>query len=873
MIYAVNVSNLRVHDRNLLQGDIQCEQINCSLVYFIFREKESQSFFSRNPLKRKKKKKSKKNASADTELLSPVVVNCRSVIAPYKVDADGRVSRLASHPLLLAGPRYTVPLTCAPCSEICSNTSTTTTAGSGSSRGTAATSTTIVSAAGGSVTTAGSQAANTSGKVSSAVSSAARLPLKGYQPLVCRNPPLASKSEASCTLTFENLYAADERSSSNKSSSDENVAAKQTLLGSASSSTSNHEEDFEQSADNSIFLSQAVAEMIDPPIVLNSAAAKTGTVPCYENMSSALKPLMYPDSTLLTAGSSDSGLLHTNRHRDSLTGAEVPIVVPPSETSQLQNSNVSPSPISTSDDEKEFNETGVANEQDKVTSERPLDATNVRAADNFLARVNDDRLKLTNDSCRSNQAVIFNLDMDQVNEENDGRIISAVNPNVCSSQLERNNGNDTIEIGNTIDDSQDYSESNSMLLKSAYENVLCDVSKLCDGSSAQISCSNPGSGASGDGAQCIEDISKTASKEVFSNSPCHNNDEGDGSSNPDIDWLFCHSDSDSEFADLAKWAPQPPSQFYEHSQAPDETDGDGHNSSQRLIKSNEQKDIVGLSSASGFQRCSSSTVVGDSAFTDESIAQQQLQGAIPKRKRHGIIMDDPSTVSSNAKESSLHALVSCTDKEAHEPVLTLLTSTSTTSTISTSPTATTPTGEVGGTNDNISAAGEVSSVTMDLMKRMLDVFSSYPEHCHIDIKKLLVLVSLEQQNNTGGMTGGTGSTSTLPTDPSASTKQSSPLQPEHNSQSGCGGAISPLATTAHHKLHRKPAVRRRKYGSSSSASPPPVSPPDNAYNTPVTTTFPGIIGQDINYQPAVITHEEVQFSFVQMILICIYFAA
>ena len=505
--------------------------------------------------------------------------------------------------------------------------------------------------------------------------------------MVCRaeasitTPPIVPNSDGVCTLTFENLYAADEASSSDNmkhsSSSEENLMSK----------TKN------------------------------------------ENN---LKPLSYPDDSLVTGSTNGSSILRAAQW----SGVEEDLL--PSSSQCLEDSR---------------------HEENNLISNSSVDQS---------------------DNC-SRRTVIINVDVDA---ESDNRIISAVNYNVCGG-AER-----------LFD-----AESESHLL-STYES-LCAAS---------------------------------------------NNIEDDASSNSDLNWLFSHSDSESEFASVNV---QSPSVRTTH-EAPESNTGLPFENLQLISDAGSSAQHPLATSSSSVEYSAQQHKLGSSQRTHlsgESVSglktsteSQHFQGAIPKRRRHGVVLEGVDAPHDSEKNCA----------ETHEK-------------------------EPGGAMET---AGEVSSVTMDLMRRMLDVFSSYPEHCQIDIKKLLVLVSLEQQNSNnrstvtalGGVAGANPvsmaqgrSSSTLPAQ--SSPPEGSPCKAKHStlpSPSQCSSSPSHPSDVTH-KLHRKPAVRRRKYGSSSNSSPP-VSPLQNNDATrlsvssnalPNTTTFPCVTLDNITYQPAVLTNEQV----------------
>uniref|UniRef100_A0A6A7FS33 Pecanex-like protein n=4 Tax=Hirondellea gigas TaxID=1518452 RepID=A0A6A7FS33_9CRUS len=757
----------------------------------------------------------------------------------------------------------------------------------------------------------------------------------GYQALVWRNPSSSNSSSLPggsadavrdnvCTLTFENIYAADEGSSSDmkvSSSSEENIMAmqqqqqqhkqQQALLGREKSSKyeAGQEEDDDDEDDD-----------ID----------ELTTIP-------ALKPLSYPDDSLVTA-TDDSSLLRANwgggggNNNSSGIAADEELL---SDTSQLHSSE-------SDSEEVEASENSHASTDNILERQQSVDSSGELLANSLL--------KEPSERNGSRQTVIINVD---VNDKGNDRTISAVNYSICIPSVAFNS-DDTVMI---CEDCLNKSESDAQFLCSAYENLADEA--FGDG---EPELKREGVQACSRKAACC---ARKAAAENIRGDECNISEE-ELSSNPDIEWLFCHSDSDSEFADLAKLAPPPPPPLsavvnkYLPSACSEEnkTEGIGNDHEpdddgdlwSRSRSPLEKKHRNADGEALGFVRRHPtsrqiSSISNDGSLTgaDDGIGsgnKQQLQGAIPKKKRHGVIMDDSAIVAStegsrnNSTKSPIavdgsSSLTTTNTGEDQES----LTSSSEANTEETANKGTTnsisnniehnlgsmsnnnldvtaakaennTTAEVVGgvATSTTSAAGEVSSVTMDLMRRMLDVFSSYPEHCHIDIKKLLVLVSLEQQNNnnratvtalggvvggsinktttTGGGDGGatstTGASGTIPATgsytlpPQSSPPQSSPIHPKHStlpnaSSPPSSSTVSSPATHSGdviHKLHRKHAVRRRRYGSFTT---PPVSPKGNtncvggiiaSVTTPATTTFPGVCGADINYQPAVLTHEQ-----------------
>lgn len=663
-----------------------------------------------------------------------------------------------------------------------------------------------------------------------------------YQPLLCRSggERLAAtkdtKNSSSTLLTFENIYAAAEEAGSSSSdmmkqqssSSEENLIVRSATDNGCSNQSHLQNDD------------------LPPPSLYHHDYHHEECSSGSEQLKAALKPLSYPDDSLVTGASDSSSLLRTNI-ANSISSNDKYTIVDDSMLSPQASQLIFQSSESSDDDTEQENEED-ANNNPTLEAEKPVGETT-----------------------SSRQTVIINVDVD---DEGDDRIISAVNYNVCSASA-----------NNICEEFLDQSESSEIQLFSAYENLTDEENShaYCKVEVGDI-CENRK-------PPCSKDKFVECNKSV---------QEDETSSNPDIEWLFSHSDSDSEFAELAKGnSPQPSVNSKNTCCSIAENTPDVEirkvrkckekRPSNRRSKSSAKSNLPESKAVRHSKTCRSARTDGNAESTmtniqrrhdtSESDKQHHLQGAIPKRRRHGVIMDglDEDTVAHcdpRLEEKLMHSgsETSTSDKKGVDDSTVGNLDSGTSSNKLDNSASSTP-------------AGEVSSVTMDLMRRMLDVFSSYPEHCHIDIKKLLVMVSLEQQNSNNRATvtalGGVseidsnnasvdnnhsrgpsvattnkspGGSSTLP--PQAS-PPSSALPPKHSTLPPSYNISPPPDVT--HKLHRKPAVRRRKYGSAGGNSSPPVSPLDTSKEAyvPATTTFPGVSQENISYQPAVLTQEEV----------------
>ncbi|CAL4219632.1 unnamed protein product, partial [Meganyctiphanes norvegica] len=249
-------------------------------------------------------------------------------------------------------------------------------------------------------------------------------------------------------------------------------------------------------------------------------------------------------------------------------------------------------------------------------------------------------------------------------------------------------------------------------------------------------------------------------EEEHQSSPCSSEggvlvadmENGDSrSSSPGLDWLFCHSDSDSEFADIAR--------------TPEERE---QRKSQLGISTCNDKDRWNMI------RSSPESPIEVVGATGQSSASQ---GAIPKKRRQGVILDEPDNGSGS-----------------------------------------------GGSGSGNAAGNREVSVTMeDLVRRLLDILNSSlrdPEQC--DIQKLVVLKQrLEQEGGIGGVIGSAG----------VSLNNNGANDTSYvNNKNSNDKLVEPA-------LYRKPAVRRRRHVAGSATSPPAVCTTDPSDFSLLTTTL------------------------------------
>lgn len=226
------------------------------------------------------------------------------------------------------------------------------------------------------------------------------------------------------------------------------------------------------------------------------------------------------------------------------------------------------------------------------------------------------------------------------------------------------------------------------------------------------------------------------------------------SSCPDIEWLFCHSDSDSEFSNVAKSsrAPRPGA---EDVSPPLKTTREDSGDKEDGEEEEEEED--------SWTAIRSSPEGDDPAHEEVKEKTPNLRdpegvsrhGAIPKQRRQGLIVRETDHVGSSG------------------------------------------------------AAG----VTMDLVRKMLDVFSSYPDSRPGDIKKLLVLVSLEQDSRREQAGG-----AVPPRDEEGALSSPTDDAKDEEEEEGGFGKATPrpkekdsTPDRVSSSLHRKPAVRRRRH--------------------------------------------------------------
>ncbi|CAF2117680.1 unnamed protein product, partial [Rotaria magnacalcarata] len=247
-----------------------------------------------------------------------------------------------------------------------------------------------------------------------------------------------------------------------------------------------------------------------------------------------------------------------------------------------------------------------------------------------------------------------------------------------------------------------------------------------------IGCSLSNASADLKDSHYVDDlIDDDALSELSNNSSC-----------PDIDWLFYHSESDSEFANVVK--------------------RQNENSNQKLTDDEDENDSWNVVRSS--PECNSE-LVDDHKLNMRISEGSSKQGAIPKQRRQGLVVSG------------------CDDASQD------------------------------------SSGREAAGVTMDLVRKMLDVFSSYPENRPRDIKKLLVLVSLEQDRRGTRANESSNSEkdfSNEPYTPDLDEEDTPTLSPSDTIHS-----ISTLTSTKECLseknssssttiLHRKPAIRRRR---------------------------------------------------------------
>ncbi|RXG72979.1 Pecanex-like protein 1 [Armadillidium vulgare] len=230
------------------------------------------------------------------------------------------------------------------------------------------------------------------------------------------------------------------------------------------------------------------------------------------------------------------------------------------------------------------------------------------------------------------------------------------------------------------------------------------------------------------------------------------------SSCPDIEWLFCHSESDSEFSNVAK------NILSQQLKKGDSSSTHGENEEE------EEDSWTAIRSSPEAEELPSE----DTRPNLRDLDGVSKHGAIPKQRRQGVVVRD-------------------------------------------------------GEDGLLPPEGEAAGVTMDLVRKMLDVFNSYPDSRPRDIKKLLVLVSLEQDNRKTNTTTATAAAASI--EDKDGNNNSEVEEISQTSSRDCSREInfseaagtssshsdkkhqslpSEVITNKNSVLHRKPAVRRRR---------------------------------------------------------------